>query len=122
MDGQVADRNRAGSLMMDEEQEEGKEEEGEEEEQSSDRLSMSRVSEREVVRVRLVSATSGRTICFPGVTTQKNAWTLDARRWLVRNLIGHGTFSVENESIDLDSFSTISCAKIKQQQMCATLV
>ena len=36
MDGQVADRNRAGSLMMDEEQEEGQEEEEEEEEEGEE--------------------------------------------------------------------------------------
>ena len=33
---------------------------------------------------------------------------MDARRWQVRDLIGHGTYSVENDCIDWESYSKIS--------------
>ena len=67
------------------------------------------VKERESVRrrVKLVNSVSGRTICFPGVTTKDIAWTLDARKLEVGQLVGQAAYSVDNDCIDYESFSAI---------------
>ena len=69
----------------------------------------SQLKERESVRrrVKLVNSLSGRTICFPGMTTKENAWTLDARKWEVQQLVGQAVYSVDNDCIDYQSLSTI---------------
>ena len=50
-------------------------------------------------RLRIRLALNGRAVCFPGVSTAENGWSVTMGKFNVRDLTGHRVFLVEPDGI-----------------------